>query len=230
MTETAEWTRAPGAADLRAASPQGALPWQSRYAVTVKPILDRVGAACLFVVSAPVMALIAAAVRCTLGPKTVLRQERVGLGGTRFDVLKFRTMLPDRRRADVPFRGRDRRVSHKSAEDPRHTPVGRWLRRWGLDELPQLWNVLRGEMSLIGPRPELPSVIDRHYEPHHHRRHLVRPGLTGLWQVTTRHKGELMYEFVELDLEYVESLSFRRDMSIAFETLWMVLRRQHAGS
>ena len=150
-----------------------------------KPCLDRLAAVFLLLVTAPVLALVALVVRVRLGPGVIFRQQRVGRHGVSFDVLKFRTMLPDRRRADVPISFPDRRCTHKSGADPRHTPVGRFLRRWSLDELPQLVNVARGQMSLIGPRPELASVVAR-YQPWQHERHDVKPGLTGLWQVTAR--------------------------------------------
>ena len=139
----------------------------------------------LILLSAPGMALLAVVIRVTLGQGVFFCQSRIGQHGRPFNVLKFRTMLPDRRRAQVPIPFPDRRCTHKAKNDPRHTSVGRFLRRWSLDELPQLFNVVRGQMSLIGPRPELPSVVAR-YEPWQHVRHNVKPGMTGLWQVVAR--------------------------------------------
>jgi lipopolysaccharide/colanic/teichoic acid biosynthesis glycosyltransferase len=136
--------------------------------------------------------------------------------GGSFDVVKFRTMLPDRRQADVPISFPNRRCTHKSGADPRHTPVGRFLRRWSLDELPQLFNVARGQMSLIGPRPELPSVVAR-YQPWQHERHDVKPGLTGLWQVRARGEGPMELR-TDLDIEYVRDVCFALDVRILMAT------------
>ena len=111
----------------------------------------------------------------------------------------------------------DRRETHKSDEDPRHTRVGRFLRRYSLDELPQLINVLRGEMSFVGPRPELASVVAENYRPGLEQRHLVKPGLTGLWQVSARGNGP-MHENGEWDLVYVEHVSLRTDLQILAKT------------
>lgn len=181
-----------------------------------KPCLDRLAAVFLLLVTAPVLALVALAVRIKLGPGVIFRQQRIGRHGVSFDVLKFRTMLPDRRRADVPISFPDRRCTHKSGADPRHTPVGRFLRRWSLDELPQLVNVARGQMSLIGPRPELASVVAR-YQPWQHARHDVKPGLTGLWQVTARGDGPMEFR-TDLDIEYARRICFALDARILAAT------------
>jgi lipopolysaccharide/colanic/teichoic acid biosynthesis glycosyltransferase len=111
-----------------------------------------------------------------------------------------------------------RRRDHKAPHDPRHTRLGRFLRRTSLDELPQLLNVLRGDLSLVGPRPELPEVVAG-YEPWQHARHWVRPGITGLWQVTQRGTGEPMHRHVATDLEYIERLSFATDARILVRTV-----------
>jgi lipopolysaccharide/colanic/teichoic acid biosynthesis glycosyltransferase len=148
----------------------------------------------------------------------VLRQRRIGMGGRPFTVYKFRTMHADRRRDDDGYAGPDRRRTHKSADDPRLTATGRLLRRLSLDELPQLVNVLRGEMSLVGPRPELPVVVERHYADWQHRRHAVKPGLTGLWQVSERGNG-MMHEHVDVDLDYVDQVSLGTDLRILLRTL-----------
>ena len=156
------------------------------YVRFVKPIFDRALALGALAVAAIPMALIAASVGLSMGRPVLFRQRRIGRDGEPFEVIKFRTMLPDRRgqRLDVIH---DRRRTHKSHDDPRHTAVGRVLRKYSLDELPQLFNVLRGEMSLVGPRPELDSVVEL-YPQELHQRHYVRPGLTGLWQVSARRK------------------------------------------
>jgi lipopolysaccharide/colanic/teichoic acid biosynthesis glycosyltransferase len=185
------------------------------YVALVKPAMDRVVAFSLLVVSAVPMLVIAGVVAVSMGRPVLFRQRRIGLDGEEFEVLKFRTMRPDRRgrRLDVIH---DRRLTHKTDRDPRHTSVGRVLRRYSLDELPQLFNVLRGEMSIVGPRPELPSVVDN-YAAGLHQRHRVKPGLTGLWQISARGLGP-MHENGQWDLAYVEQVSMRTDLWIMART------------
>lgn len=216
-------THAPVRADVPAAagSPAPAEPLRTAgtYERFVKPALDRVSAALLLLMLLPVLALLVVLVWSQLGGPVLFRQARIGRGGRTFMICKFRTMHPDRRdvRAGQDPTSPERRVTHKSAADPRLVPAGRFLRKWSLDELPQLWNVVRGEMSLVGPRPELVSVVGC-YEPWQHRRHVVTPGLTGLWQVSARGSG-LMHEHVDADIAYVDSLSLRTDLSILLRTL-----------
>jgi lipopolysaccharide/colanic/teichoic acid biosynthesis glycosyltransferase len=186
-----------------------------------KPCLDRVSSVLLILACAPVMALVALVIRISLGPSVIFRQSRIGRHGSSFAVLKFRTMLPDRRRAQVPISFPDRRRTHKAKDDPRHTALGRFLRRWSLDELPQLINVARGQMSLIGPRPELPSVVAG-YEPWQHMRHGVKPGMTGLWQVLARGSGP-MEQHTDLDIVYARSVCLRLDLWIVLATAMAVL-------
>jgi len=185
------------------------------YVRLAKPLLDRILAVGALVVAAVPMAVIAGVVALTMGRPVLFRQQRIGLDGEPFEVLKFRTMRPDRRamRLDVIH---DRRRTHKSRHDPRHTAIGRFLRRYSLDELPQLVNVVRGEMSVVGPRPELVSIVER-YPPTLHQRHYVRPGLTGLWQVSARGTGP-MHENGRWDLAYVEQVSLRTDLRILART------------
>jgi lipopolysaccharide/colanic/teichoic acid biosynthesis glycosyltransferase len=185
------------------------------YVRVVKPIFDRAVAAGVLVVAAVPMAVIAAVVAVTMGRPVLFRQRRVGFGGENFEVLKFRTMRPDRRASRCEV-GHDRRRSHKSDADPRHTEVGRFLRRYSLDELPQLINVVRGEMSIVGPRPELESVV-RRYPSGLDQRHHVKPGLTGLWQISARGTGP-MHEHGEWDLAYVERVSLWTDLRIILRT------------
>lgn len=206
-----------------AAAVAAAAGWYERLG---KRALDLAGAVVLLVVLAPLLAGVALAVRAMLGTPVLFRQARVGRGGTTFTLYKFRTMKADRRlRPDRrgPARGDGRRRTHKSDRDPRHTPVGRFLRRSSLDELPQLWNILAGDMSLVGPRPELTEVADRHGL-RHHPRHRVRPGLTGRWQVSARGQG-LLHEHVDADLAYVERVTLRGDLAILLATPAAVLRR-----
>lgn len=189
------------------------------YDRLVKPVLDRIGAAVLLLVTLPVMLAVCLAVYVRLGRPIFFRQPRVGRGGVPFGMLKFRTMEPDRRHRQVPYpRSKDRRRHHKSADDPRHTGIGRFLRRCSLDELPQLWNVLRGDMSLVGPRPELASIVAR-YEDWQHQRHQVKPGITGLWQVTDRQTSDGdMHLHTGTDLLYIEQISLRTDLRILLRT------------
>jgi lipopolysaccharide/colanic/teichoic acid biosynthesis glycosyltransferase len=152
----------------------------------------------------------------------------------------------DRRRRAAAFDGPDRRIdrdrraaerraaeggrrrTHKSLDDPRHTPLGRFLRATSLDELPQLVNVLRGELSLVGPRPELPEIVAA-YEPWQHARHTVKPGLTGLWQVTERGGAQPMHDHVDTDLRYVTQLSLLTDLRILLLTPFAILGLTRAG-
>jgi lipopolysaccharide/colanic/teichoic acid biosynthesis glycosyltransferase len=190
-----------------------------------KRLLDLTSAILLSALLLPLLVVIGIALWISMGPPVVFRQQRVGLNGQTFTILKFRTMLPDRRKSSAGYMGRERRKAHKSPNDPRVTLLGRFLRKWSLDELPQLWNVLRGDMSLVGPRPELLSIVQR-YELWQHQRHAVKPGLTGLWQISRRRDG-LMHEHIELDIEYIDNLSFRADLRIMLNTIPAVLSKEH---
>lgn len=192
----------------------------------VKRAGDLVVAGVAVVGFSPIFALAALAIWCESRGSVIFWQARVGKDGTLFTMYKFRTMIPDRRAMRVPYRGSERRVRHKTKSDPRVTRVGKILRRTSIDELPQLFNVLRGEMSLIGPRPELPQIVER-YAPWQHLRHRVKPGMTGWWQVQGR--SDLpMHEHTELDVYYVTHQSFALDMMILFRTFRAVLRRSGA--
>ncbi len=191
------------------------------YSRAAKPVLDRIVAGLALVVLAVPLSIVAVMILISMGGPVLFRQQRVGLNGETFTVLKFRTMRHDRRTNVVPVEF-DRRETHKSADDPRHTRVGRFLRKWGIDELPQLINVVKGEMSIVGPRPELCDVVEQYADPSLHDRHLVRPGLTGLWQISARGDG-LMHENAEWDIEYLRQMSFRRDVSIVLQTPFAML-------
>jgi lipopolysaccharide/colanic/teichoic acid biosynthesis glycosyltransferase len=154
----------------------------------------------------------------------LFRQTRVGKDGGTFQMYKFRTMVVDaeQRLAELQQRNDLDGVLFKMRQDPRITPVGARLRKWSLDELPQLFNVLLGEMSLVGPRPPLPAETER-YADHVRRRLVVRPGLTGLWQVSGR--SDLSWdESVRLDLRYVENWSFALDLLILWKTVSVIFR------
>jgi lipopolysaccharide/colanic/teichoic acid biosynthesis glycosyltransferase len=196
---------------------------QTFYLRVAKPLLDVVGGAVLLLVLLPLVLILALTVRVKLGKGVLYRQLRVGKNGRPFTMYKFRSMEPDRRRRDEPFEGPDRRTCHKRADDPRHTPFGRFLRGSSFDELPQLWNVIKGDMSLVGPRPELPHVVAR-YEPWQHQRHDVKPGLTGFWQVSDR-AGGLAYEGVDLDLDYIRRMSLWTDCTVLLRTVPVTLKR-----
>lgn len=189
------------------------------YVNGVKRVFDIVAAGGAIALALPLLAAVALLVRVTMGGPVLFRQTRLGRDGVPFEVLKFRTMKPDRR-ADgldrIRWGGEERRRTHKTAAHPLLTPVGRFLRRYSIDEFPQLFNVWRGEMSIVGPRPELPSVAAS-YEPWQYGRFLVRPGLTGLWQITARGNAP-MHERTDLDIEYVATVSLRTDLRIIAAT------------
>lgn len=195
-----------------------------------KRVFDIAVSATLIVVLALPLLLIAAAVRLNSAGGVLFSQERVGLQGKKFAMLKFRSMVHDAEelleQLKIAERKEGNSVMFKMAEDPRITSVGRFLRRYSLDELPQLFNVLKGDMSLVGPRPPLTEEVQQ-YEDHVNRRFLVLPGVTGLWQVSGR--SNLSWEdTVRLDLFYVENWSLTADMAILWRTFRAVLGRDGA--
>jgi exopolysaccharide biosynthesis polyprenyl glycosylphosphotransferase len=192
----------------------------------VKAVFDRVGALVLLTLLAPPMLIIAALVRFAPGERgpVIFRQQRVGKDGRPFVLFKFRSMYVDAEARLAELREHNETAAglFKIRKDPRVTRVGRWLRRLSLDELPQLLNVLRGEMSLVGPRPPLPSEVAK-YPADMRRRLVVKPGLTGLWQVSGR--SDLSWEdTIRLDLTYVENWSLAMDLAILARTLGAVIR------
>lgn len=200
----------------------------SRATVTVKRAFDVLGAVLALLVSLPLLVLVALAIVLDDGPPVFFRQTRAGARGRPFEMLKFRTMVRDaesRLSELVPF---DELTDpmFKLRADPRVTRVGRLLRRTSLDELPQLVNVLRGEMSIVGPRPEQLDLVEL-YQPEHEFRLTVKPGITGPMQVYGR--GELSFaERLAVEREYVENLSLARDLHIALMTLPAVVGRRGA--
>lgn len=191
----------------------------------IKAAVDRAVAGCGLLLLAPLLIAIAVAVRLDSRGPVLFRQKRVGRFGREFTILKFRTMSEDAesRLPDVIHLNRNSDgLLFKAPDDPRLTRIGRVLRRYSLDELPQLCNVLTGSMSLVGPRPPLPSEVARYHDDHH-RRLLVKPGLTGLWQISGR--ADLSWEeAVRLDLRYVENWSLTMDLLIVWKTASVVLR------
>ncbi|KQX77180.1 exopolysaccharide biosynthesis polyprenyl glycosylphosphotransferase [Streptomyces sp. Root1310] len=194
----------------------------------VKGVVDRIGATILLVLFAPLMLCVALLVLLDSRGGVVYRQRRVGKDGREFTILKFRTMVAgaDRARAELAALNEGAGLLFKLRRDPRVTRVGAVLRRYSLDELPQLFNVLTGSMSLVGPRPPLPEESAA-YGPDIRRRLLVKPGLTGLWQISGR--SDLSWEeAVRLDLRYVEDWSLALDTVILWKTLRAVLYGQGA--
>jgi exopolysaccharide biosynthesis polyprenyl glycosylphosphotransferase len=192
-------------------------------ALLIKRLLDIAGSAFLLVVLSPLLALLAVLVKSDSPGPALFRQERVGLHGRTFQVVKFRSMCSDAEEQLEQLSRHNRIKGHafKLDQDPRTTRVGRFLRRCSLDELPQLWNVLRGEMSLVGPRPPLPSEV-ANYDVWHRRRLSMKPGMTGLWQVDGRNEREFD-RWVETDLEYIDTWSLWLDFKIIARTVPAVL-------
>jgi exopolysaccharide biosynthesis polyprenyl glycosylphosphotransferase len=194
----------------------------------IKRTFDIVGAIVLSILMAPVMLLSALAVKLTSRGPVLYRSMRPGIGGTPFPCLKFRTMFEDaeERQAELEARNEKGGAIFKIKSDPRVTPIGGFLRRWSIDELPQLFNVLRGEMSLVGPRP-LPERDYERLADWHRKRYLVLPGITGLWQVSGR--SELDFdELVRLDFMYLENWSVFLDLTILLKTIPAVIRAKGA--
>jgi exopolysaccharide biosynthesis polyprenyl glycosylphosphotransferase len=198
-------------------------PQSDRAGGWAKRLFDVVVAASLVVVLSPVLLLLALLVRLQDGGPALYRQRRVGANGVQFDMIKFRSMVVDAevRLSELADANEHDGVLFKIREDPRITRVGRFIRKFSIDELPQLFNVLRGEMSLVGPRPPLVTEYEQ-YEQDTHRRLLVRPGMTGLWQVSGR--ADLPWsEAVRLDLYYVDNWSMVIDLVIMVKTVKAVL-------
>jgi exopolysaccharide biosynthesis polyprenyl glycosylphosphotransferase len=199
-------------------------------ALISKRIIDVLLSGILLVVLSPILILIAIAIRLDSPGSPFFLQERAGLGGRRFRMIKFRTMRDgaDFEKPEVAHLNQtgDTRL-FKIRDDPRTTRLGRFLRRWSLDELPQFVNVLIGEMSLVGPRPFFESDFEQ-YEDHHFRRLDAKPGITGLWQVSGRSEMLDFEDVVYLDRQYIEQWSFWLDMSILFRTIPAVLGRTGA--
>jgi exopolysaccharide biosynthesis polyprenyl glycosylphosphotransferase len=184
----------------------------------IKSVFDKAAATALLVVFSPLLAFITVAIMVRDGGPVLFTQTRIGKDGQPFTVLKFRTMVPDAEQYREALLARDEGdgLLFKVRDDPRVTSTGAWLRRWSLDEFPQLFNVLLGEMSLVGPRPPLPCEVAR-YGDDVRRRLVVQPGMTGMWQVNGR--SDLSREdAVRLDLRYVENWSFALDLQILWKT------------
>ncbi len=190
----------------------------------IKAVFDKVFALIAIALAAPLFALLALAIKIDDGGPVLFRQTRVGKDGRGFAVYKFRTMVPDAEALKAALQSQNQQAGllFKIKRDPRLTRAGRFLRRWSLDELPQLLNVVAGDMSLVGPRPALPEEAAM-YGDHVRRRLVVKPGMTGLWQVNGR--SDLSWdESVRLDLRYVENWSLMLDLQILWKTCSAVVR------
>ncbi len=203
-------------------------PSYSRARTMRRAMFDRSFAAAVLLASSPVLLLAALAIRISSRGPVFYRSERIGTHGVPFQMLKLRTMVrdADQMREEIEHHNDAAGPLFKVRDDPRVTRVGRFLRRYSIDELPQFLNVLRGDMSVVGPRPPLRSEVDA-YSEHMHRRLLVKQGVTGLWQVSGR--SDLTWEdSVRLDLDYVENWTMLRDMQIIVRTARAVLASRGA--
>ena len=190
----------------------------SRIYGVVKRLIDVVGATLALIATFPLIAVAAVLIRLSSRGPIFFKQDRVGRSGATFTMFKLRTMF-----ADSPKYA----LHPDHAHDNRVTTVGRWLRRLSIDELPQLWNVLRGEMSLVGPRPEMPFVVKR-YSEIQRRRLAVKPGATGLWQVSAD-RAFSIHENMQYDLYYVGKCSLTLDLAILLMTPFALLARNRAA-
>ncbi len=212
-----------------------------RFGLAVKRLMDIVGSIVLLLLASPLMLAIAIAVKLSSPGPILFRQTRVGRGGVPFPFLKFRSMYVDsddrlhREYVQKLIDGKHNEVNqgdasnptYKMKADPRITPVGRFIRRTSIDELPQLFNVLTGQMSLVGPRPPIPYEVEKYQSWHMRRVQTMRPGITGLWQVEGRSRTTFD-EMVRLDLRYIRNWSIWLDIKILFKTVAVVLRMDGA--
>ncbi len=203
------------------------------FAYFLKRLFDVVISLAALIVLSPLFLMIALLVKVDGGP-VFFRQTRYGLHGREFRMLKYRSMCVDaeaRLKDLLALNEKKEGITFKMKDDPRITRVGRILRKTSLDELPQFWNVLRGEMSIVGPRPPVRREVEL-YEQRHRRRFNVKPGITCLWQVGERHGGLFeigdrnaidFEEQVDLDVRYIESQSFRKDLWLLLKTIPAIL-------
>ncbi|MCL5097761.1 MAG: sugar transferase [Candidatus Omnitrophica bacterium] len=195
--------------------------WQA----LAKQVMDVGGAAFLLLILSPLILLVASLIKISSPGPVLFRQLRSGLNGQPFMMLKFRSMVSDAEQLkhELEVLNEMSGPVFKISDDPRITAVGRWLRRYSIDELPQLWNVLRGEMSLVGPRPLPVDEVKRFDDLSHRRRLSVKPGLTCKWQVSGRNNVTDFDDWVRLDLEYIDNWSLWLDFKILFQTIPAVI-------
>jgi exopolysaccharide biosynthesis polyprenyl glycosylphosphotransferase len=207
--------------DLRA-------PALNEYQRMTKRVFDLIVGTALLILMSPIMLIVAITIKLDSPGPVIYKSKRIGENGSLFEMLKFRSMVKnaDQLPIDKQLRDLHGNLTHKIPDDPRVTRVGKFIRRTSLDELPQLVNVLKGEMSLIGPRPELPVLV-KHYEPWQRKRFAVPQGITGWWQINGR-SDKPMHLHTEDDIYYVQNYSLLLDMTILVKTVWVVLRGKGA--
>ncbi len=200
----------------------------SEYQRLIKRIFDLIIGGIATLILLPVMGIVSIAIKLDSRGPIIFRQQRVGENGRLFTMYKFRSMLVDAEKLQDQINEIDEkgRIIHKKPNDPRVTRIGKFIRHYSLDELPQLFNVLKGDMSLVGPRPELPWLVEK-YEPWQRKRFSVPQGITGWWQVNGRSERP-MHLSTEDDLYYIEKYSFWLDIYILFKTFWVVLKGKGA--
>jgi exopolysaccharide biosynthesis polyprenyl glycosylphosphotransferase len=202
----------------------------TRWPLVVKNVMDFVGGAAILVLLSPLMLAAAIAIKVTSPGPILFRQQRAGLNGKPFVMYKFRSMVTDAEQLKQELAALNEMSGpvFKITNDPRVTRVGRLLRKWSIDETPQLFNVLRLEMSLVGPRPLPVDEVER-FDDHSHRRRLsVKPGLTCTWQVAGRNNVSEFKEWVRMDLDYIDNWSLGLDCTILWRTIWVVLSAKGA--
>ncbi|MEK5139244.1 sugar transferase [Priestia sp. FSL W8-0001] len=183
------------------------------YIKFFKPVIDIVTALITLIVSSPIFVLIFLAIKLDSKGPAIFRQPRIGYKGEKFTIFKFRTMY-----TVAPSQGK----SPTSSFDPRITRVGRFLRKTSLDELPQLFNILLGQMSFIGPRPEQELIVKEYYGEYESQRFLVKPGITGLWQIS-EHRTQPIHDHLEHDFVYINNVCFTTDMRVILGTVQVML-------
>ncbi|PWW45216.1 MULTISPECIES: sugar transferase [Paenibacillus] len=184
------------------------------YTEVMKPFIDFVIAAVLLLITSPVMLVAAIMIKLDSKGSVIFRQERYGKNGVKFNIYKFRTM-----RTDAPKYS----ASPTTSNDPRITRLGRLLRKTSLDELPQLLNIIKGDMSFVGPRPEQKRIVEECYTDLERRRFLVKPGITGLWQVSDVRKDPIHHN-LQYDFHYISNVSILMDIKILFKTVIVMIK------
>jgi exopolysaccharide biosynthesis polyprenyl glycosylphosphotransferase len=203
-------------------------PALNAYQRLVKRIFDLSVGSALTLFFLPLMGIIVIAIKLDSPGPVLFKQVRLGENGRLFEMYKFRSMMDraESLQSQINQVDEEGNVIHKCKDDPRVTKVGRFLRRWSLDELPQFFNVLRGDLSLIGPRPELPWLVDE-YEIWQRKRFAVPQGITGWWQVNGR-SDKMMHLHTDEDLYYIQNYSLWLDIYILLKTPWVILRGKGA--
>jgi len=198
---------------------------EASWQALVKQLIDSIGAVLLLIASSPVMLISVLLIKLTSRGPVFFRQQRAGLNGRPFTMLKFRSMVTDaeQHKHELELLNEMTGPVFKVTNDPRITPIGRFLRKFSLDEFPQLFNVLRGEMSLVGPRPLPVDEVKRFDDLAHRRRLSVKPGITCLWQISGRNNVTDFKDWVRLDLEYIDNWSLWLDLKILMRTIPVVL-------